>query len=93
MWLSTLALLIYSLTTELLGSFQASKEAENEIDTSISLQPIGEVDFPSVVISSGGPIDPLGFVTNTKNMVTEEELPERGKDGSLFYYVLELTIA
>ena len=75
-WTLSLTLLIYSLTTELTTVFREDKEIK--IVTSITLKPIEEVSFPTIVFNSGGPIDPLGFVKNSHNMAVEEDIPVEG---------------
>ena len=51
----------------------------DRIETSISLRPAGDVPFPMVVVNSGGPIDPMGFVRDTRNIVTENDVPRKGE--------------
>ena len=69
--------MIYSLVTELTNVFKSDQE--KQVTTSISLIPIDQVPFPTIVLSAGGPINPLGFVTHSHNLVTEADLQERGK--------------
>ena len=72
-WVSTFILVLVSLSNELANVFHAAQELK--LVTSISLKPIDEVPFPTLVLSSGGPIDPLGFVANSQNLVLEDDLP------------------
>ena len=75
-WALSLTLLIYSLTTQLTSVFRDDQEIK--IVTSITLKPIEELSFPTIVFNRGGHIDPLGFVKNSHNMVVEEDISAEG---------------
>ena len=90
-WTLSLTLLIYSLTTELTTVFREDKEIK--IVTSITLKPIEEVSFPTIVFNSGGPIDPLGFVKNSHNMAVEEDIPVEGKVDLLVEFARTISLS
>ena len=70
-------LAVYKLTTDVLGHLNGIKE--NEVETNLRLWPIDLVPFPAIIISSGEPIDPLGYVRHSHNMVNASEIKEEGK--------------
>ena len=53
-------------------------EVSGAIVTRISLRPDKDVPFPSLTISEGGPTDPLGFVRNSGDIVTWDDIEEEG---------------
>ena len=70
-------LAVYKLSTDILAHLNGIKG--DEIETNIRLWPIDLVPFPAIIISSGEPIDPLGYVRNSHNIVNASEIKEEGK--------------
>ena len=82
-WAAVLSLALYGLGSDLMTHLQGF--VGDQIDTGISLRPSQDVPFPMVVINSGGPIDPLGFVRATKNLAVEKDVPRKGELSGLNY--------
>ena len=48
------------------------------IVTQISLRSLDLVPFPAILVNTGGPIDPMGFIRNSGDMLGEGDVPEKG---------------
>ena len=51
---------------------------EYPIRTKITLRPTSEIPFPAVIVDLSEMPDPLGYVRKSGNMVSTEELPQKG---------------
>ena len=69
---------LFGLSHHLSDAFKENRESQGSIVTRIGLRPEGDVPFPGLVVNVGRPIDPLGFVRKSKDMVTWEDLQEEG---------------
>ena len=69
---------LYGLSHHLSDAFKENRKSQGSIVTRIGLRTEGDVPFPGLVINVGRPIDPLGFVRKSKDMVTWEDLQEEG---------------
>ena len=75
-WISVLCVVFYNAYVDLyvlFGLFQ-----RNSVSDSIHLRPMDQVPFPAVIINTGGPINPMGFVENSFEVVSEQELLQEG---------------
>ena len=78
------------LAAILIATLYLVQHATNEIaninskveETIINLRPLEEVPFPSVILNTGGSIDPMGFVRRSGDMIKEEDFPKEGKSNT-----------
>ena len=73
-WACVFAFIIYNLVVDIGRVYRR----DNVIATNIIVRPIEEVPFPAIVIDVGEPIDPLGIVRKSSNVVREESFPSEG---------------
>ena len=78
LWALVFAAVYFGLANHLLTVFDDFGEVSGAIVTRISLRPDKAVPFPSLTISVGGPTDPLGFVRNSGDIVTWDDIEEEG---------------
>ena len=57
----------------------------NPIQTTLSLTPIDEVPFPTVVLDAGSIVDPMSFIRNSQNLMKDEDFD---KEGNLLWQLL-----
>ena len=77
MWIFFLSVIVGSFFSDVDRNQRFLRE--NPIDTTISLRPMEEVPFPAIIIDVGDPVDPMGYVRASHNMVEESKIPRKGK--------------
>ena len=71
-----MAFIAYNITRDISPLIASLSRVDT--DVSIELRPVSEVPFPAIIVDLGNAIDPMGFMRNSKDMVTEEDIPDEG---------------
>ena len=72
-----MGLVAYSLTSDVTAHVRDL--VHNPVAVDVTLVPGDKVAFPAVIVDLGDAVDPLGYVKQSKDMVTMEDLEEEGK--------------
>ena len=68
-----IATVLYNLS----GDIGKVLEVSN-LHTDISLVPINEVPFPAIIVDLGGEVDPVGYISTSKDIGHEDGFPKEG---------------
>ena len=71
--------LVFLLVGSYLGrdfAHQISDLTSRDIITSISLRDIDKVPFPAILVNTGGAVDPLGYIRQSGNALTEQDFKD-----------------
>ena len=78
LWCIGFALIIHTMRSDIMNYLDDIKF--NPIQTTVSLVPIDQVPFPAVIIDAGDPVDPYGYIKQSKDMVTMSDIRETNPD-------------
>ena len=73
LWVTVVVLTVASMLHHLSAMWSEHRE-NHQIVTRVQLRPAEEVPFPTLTLSVGDPVDPLGFVRNTKSVLKDSDL-------------------